>query len=229
MFSGLFHYDNPVWRFIGKFFDIMILNILWFLCSIPIVTMGASTTAVYYVTLKLVRDEEGSSVKAFFKSFKENFRQATIIWLILLAAGAILGFDLAFFLRNQDMSSTFRSVMLAIFLAFSVVYLGIALFVFPLQCRFYNTVKRTLFNAFFISLRHFFHTLGIWVIDIGLIALAIYVLPLLLPMFFLFGFPLLAFINSFVLVGILDKYMPAKAEPDEAESRQEDRWEMPED
>ena len=81
MFSGIFNYDNPVWRFIGKFFDVLILNVLWTVVSIPIFTAGAATTAVYYVLLKLVRDEEGSTVKSFFKSFKENFKQATVIWL----------------------------------------------------------------------------------------------------------------------------------------------------
>ena len=57
MFSGIFNYDNPIWRFIGKFCDVMILNVLWLVCFIPVVTVGAATTAVYYVTLKLVRDE----------------------------------------------------------------------------------------------------------------------------------------------------------------------------
>lgn len=206
MFSGFFNYDNPVWRFIGKFFDVLILNILWVVCSIPVFTMGASTTAVYYVTLKLVRDEEGSTIKSFFKSFKENFKQATVIWLILLAVGAVIGFDLYFFLNIE--SSTFRTVMLALFMGFGIVYLGISLFVFPLQSKFYNPVKKTLFNAFFMSVRHFFLTLGMLAIDIALPALAFFVLPLLQSIFMLFGFPLIAFINSYMLAGIFDKYMP---------------------
>ena len=98
MLSGIFNYDNPIWRFIGKFCDIMILNVLWLICCIPVVTVGAATTAVYYVTLKLVRDEEGPTIRSFFKSFKENFKQATVLWLIMLAVGALLGFDLYFFL-----------------------------------------------------------------------------------------------------------------------------------
>lgn len=62
MLQGLFNYDNPVWRFIGKLGDLIILNVLWIVCSIPIFTIGASTTAVYYVTLKMVRDEEDSTI-----------------------------------------------------------------------------------------------------------------------------------------------------------------------
>ena len=94
MLQGLFNYDNPVWRFIGKLGDLIILNVLWIVCSIPIFTIGASTTAVYYVTLKMVRDEEDSTIKSFFRSFKSNFKQATAIWLILLAAGAVLALSL---------------------------------------------------------------------------------------------------------------------------------------
>ena len=82
MFAGFFNYDNPVWRFIGKFWDVLVINFLWIICSIPIVTIGSSTTAMYYVTLKLARDEDGYTIQSFFKSFKENFKQATAIWLI---------------------------------------------------------------------------------------------------------------------------------------------------
>lgn len=215
MLSGIFNYDNPVWRFIGKFCDVLILNVLWLICSIPIVTMGASTTAVYYVTLKLVRDEEGPTIRSFFKSFKENFKQATVLWLILLVVGCLLGFDLYFFLGLQTTPSMFRTIMVAIFGGFSLIYLFVLLFVFPLQARFYNPVKRTLFNAFFISVRHVLHSLGILVMDIGLVLVALFLLPMLQALLFLFGFPLLAFLNSYIIVGVFDKYMPQQ-EDDEA-------------
>lgn len=208
MLSQIFNYDNPVWRFIGKFFDIMVLNLLWTVCSIPVFTIGASTTAVYYVMLKLVRDEEGPTVRSFFKSFKENFKQATAIWLVILAAGAVIAFDLYFFLMMRTEATTFRFIMISLFCGFALIGSGITLFVFPLQSRFYNPVKKTLFNAFFISIRHFFHTLGMLVIDVGIPFLALSYVPILLPVLFLFGFPLLAFINSYVLVGIFDRYMP---------------------
>lgn len=211
MLSNIFNYDNPVWRFIGKFFDIMILNILWTVCSLPIVTMGASTTAVYYVTLKLVRDEEGTStIQDFFKSFKENFKQATAIWLILLAAGAVLAGDLYIFTVLMPGDGKLRTVLIALFIGFAIIYAGILTFVFPLQSRFYNPVKRTLFNAFFMSIRHFLNTLGILVIDAALPFIAVTVGTVLQPILFLFGFPLIAYLNSFLLAPIFAKYMPKK-------------------
>ena len=212
MLSGIFNYDNPIWRFMGKFCDILILNVLWIVLSIPIVTIGASTTAVYYVTLKLVRDEEGPTIRSFFKSFKENFKQSTAIWLILLAAGALTGFDLYFFLFLQREPSMLRKVMLAIFGAFAMIVILTGLYVFPLQARFYNPVKRTLFNGFFMSVRHMFHSVAILLIDIGLPLAAIFALPLLQPLLFLFGFPMLAFFNSYMFVRIFDNYMPPEEE-----------------
>lgn len=216
MFSNIFNYDNPVWRFIGKFFDIMILNILWTICSLPIVTVGASTTAVYYVTLKLVRDEEGSStIKDFFKSFKENFKQATVIWLILLLVGAVLAGDLYIFTMLMTGSGKLRIFLIALFIGFAIVYAGIFTFVFPLQSRFYNPVKITLFNAFFMSVRHFLNTLGILVIDAAIPLIAVTLGTVLQPILFLFGFPLIAYLNSFLLAPIFAKYMPKKEESQE--------------
>lgn len=213
MLSGFFNYDNPVWRFIGKFGDLILLNILWLIFSIPIFTIGASTTAVYYVTLKLARDDDGYTIKSFFKSFKENFKQATAIWLVLLAIGAILGVDLYFFARLYTGSGTLKTVMLTVFLAMTIVYAAVFMYIFPLQSRFYNTVKKTFFNAFFMSLRHLFRTIGMIVINAALIATGfIFVVPPVLMIFMLFGFPLLAFINSYILSPVFEQYMPKKEE-----------------
>ena len=199
MFSQIFNYDNPIWSFIGKFCDLLILNILWILLSIPVVTAGAATTAVYYVTLKLVRDEEGPTIRSFFRSFKENFRQATLLWLILLAVGCLLAFDLYFFFYILKEPSLLRTAMIAIFGGFS------------LQARFYNPVRRTLCNALIISVRHLLFTLGMLAVDGFFLFATLFVLPVFMPLLILFGFPLIAFINSFVLVRIFDRYMPKES------------------
>ena len=213
MFSGFFNYDNPVWRFISKFGDLIILNILWLVCSIPVITIGASTTAVYYVTLKLARDDDGYTIRSFFKSFKENFKQSTVIWLILLAVGVILGVDVFFFTRLFTGSGSFRTVMLTVFLAMVLIYAAVFTYIFPLQARFFNSVKRTFFNAFFMSLRHLFRTIGMIAIDAALVAAAfVFMVPPVLMIFMLFGFPLLAFINSYILSPVFHLYMPKEEE-----------------
>lgn len=222
MLQGLFNYDNPVWRFIGKLGDLIILNILWMITSIPIVTVGASTTALYYVTLKLVRDEDGYTIKSFFKSFKENFKQSTIIWLIMLVIGLLLGFDLYFFAYMQTEPSKLRTVMITVFGSLSLIYLCILTYVFPIQSRFYNPVKRTLFNAFFMSVRHIFQTLGILVMDVAVVVLMVVSFlsaPQFSVLFFLFGFPLIAFVNSYVFHAIFKKYIPKSDREDDGELR----------
>lgn len=218
MLSGIFNYDNPVWRFIGKFFDIMVLNILWFICSIPIVTIGASTTAVYYVTMKLVRDEDSGTVKSFFKSFKENFRQSTLIWLILLVVGFILGFDIYYFVEIYTDPSRFRTAMVALFGGMTIIYAAISMYIFPLQARFHNPVKRTFINAFFMSIRHLLQTIGMIAIDVAVVFFCVTV-PQIGVLLVLFGFPLLAYINSFILNSIFVKYMPKQEREKDNELR----------
>lgn len=216
MLQGIFNYENPVWRFIGKLGDLILLNILWVICSIPVFTIGASTTAVYYVTLKLSRDEEDSTIRSFFHSFKSNFRQATIIWLILLAVGAVLCVDCWFFSSAQmGLNPTLAAVLTAVSGALLFIYLFTVTYVFPLQARFYNSVRRTLFNAFFMSVRHLLYTIGMLVIDGCLVAasfFSLFYLPQIFIFFVLFGMPLAAFINSYFFTIIFKKYMEKEEE-----------------
>lgn len=212
MFQGLFNYDNPVWRFIGKLGDLILLNLLWTVCSIPVITIGASTTAVYYVTLKMVRDENDSTVRSFFHSFKDNFKQATAIWAIFLAVGLILAFDIWFFVTGQaPVPGIAGNLMTAISGGMAILYLFTYIYVFPIQARFYNPVKYTIRNAFIMSIRHLFQTVGIVCMDILIVIGAIaslFYMPQIFALFILFGMPLMAFANSYLFVPILKRYSP---------------------
>ena len=81
-------------------FDLILLNILWLLCSVPFITIGASTTALYSVTLKMAANEEGYIIRGFWDAFKKSFKQSTLVWLILLAVGAVLGMDIVIISRK---------------------------------------------------------------------------------------------------------------------------------
>ena len=81
---NMFNSDSSFSKIMNKIADWFILNILWIFCSIPIVTIGATTTALYSVNLKIINNEEGNLIKTFFKSFKENFKKSTIICYIFL-------------------------------------------------------------------------------------------------------------------------------------------------
>ncbi|MCC8026274.1 MAG: YesL family protein [Clostridium sp.] len=222
MLQGIFNYDNALWRFIGKLADLMILNLLWTICSIPIFTIGASTTALYYVTLKLAKDEGNSVFASYFRSFKGNFRQATALWFIVLGAGAVLAVDCWFFFTGQMPMAEYLKLMLtALTGVLFIFYLFIAVYVFPLQSRFYNPVKKTLLNAFFMSVRHLPFTLGLLAADLLLgtvFCFSLFYMPQLTALLTLFGIPLVAFVNSFFLNAVFKHYMPPEDEHDSSEA-----------
>ena len=89
----IFDLDSPLMNVLNKMADLMWLNILTLICCIPIITAGAAFTSMHYVALKIVRNEESYITRSFFKSFKTNFRQATLIWLLILLIAAVLGGD----------------------------------------------------------------------------------------------------------------------------------------
>lgn len=144
--------DNAVMQFITKIVYSVYLNILWFICCIPIVTIGASTTALFYVSLKIVKNEEGHITKSFFYSFKQNFKQATGIWLILLLIGIVLGVDW-YVLSHLRFSNAFWTIITAIFLVAVTAYAIVFMYIFPLLSRFSNTTKAMFKNAMFIGMR----------------------------------------------------------------------------
>ena len=81
--NRFFSMDNKFFQAMGRIADLLILNLVFLVCCIPVVTIGPALTALHYVTLKMARNEESYIIRSFFKSFKQNFRQGLIINLIL--------------------------------------------------------------------------------------------------------------------------------------------------
>lgn len=161
--NSFFDLDSPMMRLLNRVVDIIILNALALICCIPIVTIGASITALHYVTLKMARNEEGYIFRSFFKSFRQNFKQATAIWLIFLVLFAVLFVDF-WFLKEQ--AGTFYLVLKGILLVATALMVFTLSFVFPVLSKFENTVVRTIKNAFFISVLLLPRTLVIIALDI---------------------------------------------------------------
>lgn len=196
----MFNYDNPIWKVFNKIGDIMILSLVWAFCSIPIFTIGASTTALYYVMMKIVKDEEGNQISDFFKSFKQNFKQATIIWVILLILGIILFLDLKFY-GGID---TIPNLILYYFVTFiSILFSMILLYIFPLIAKFNNSTKNFFKISLLMALKYFLWTLLMFVIFI-----AVSFISILIPFISIFASGILAFINSYIFNNIFKKYIP---------------------
>ena len=174
------------------------LNILWFLCCIPVITAGASTTALFYVTLKIAKNEEGNITKAFFRSFRENLRQSTLIWLILLALGIILSVD-GYVLYHMRFENVFWTLCTAVFCVAAAAYAIVLMYIFPLLARFDNTVGAMFKNALFIGVRFLFCTVLMAVIYFMMLLVVVRIFTPAV----IFGEGLCALLCSYLLSNVL--------------------------
>ena len=200
---NIFNSDGWFSRFFGTLGDIIIVNILFILCSIPIVTMGASMSAMYFTLLKKQRTgENGGVVKLFFKGFKDNFKQSTISWLLFLLISFIFTLDFNLFGKGGPQENKlmyYTSVVLMILTCFIAIYL------FPVISAFKNTLKNLLLQSIYLAAKNFIFTIVIMVL---------YTLPAYVQVFmvgiFVFivcGFGLIAYVSSFMFLKAFTPYL----------------------
>lgn len=181
----LFDLDSPFVQALNKVADLMWLNILVIFTSLPIFTFGAAITAAHYVALKIKRGEEGYVTKDFFRSFKENFKQSTLIWLIiLLVVGVILGDIYIMFYAGVAEIATWMQVLV---MAAGILVVFTVMWVFALQAKFSNAVKVTIKNAFAVSIWQFPKTILMVVASCVPVAVC-FVSMSVFPIVFLFCF-----------------------------------------
>ena len=191
--------DNVIVRALNKICDMVCLNVLWLICCIPVVTIGAATTALYTVMLKMVKNEEGYIFRGFFKAFKSNFKQSTIIWIILLLLGIVCWID---FRVAGVISGTAGIVLRSIFLLVGVVLFSVMIYVFPLTARYENTIRATFRNAVILTVGKLPYTILMIAVTVGAVIVSLWntaTLMFALPLWFLIGGSLIAWINSYIL------------------------------
>ena len=200
---NLFSYDSRFTQLLMKLVFSSYLNILWFICSLPIFTIGAATTALYYTSLKIIRNEEGNVTKTFFKAFKENFRQSTVIWLIMLAIGLFLAFDF-YVLYNLRLNTAmpmaaFWTILLAILIGAIIIYLIVLFMIFPLEASVINTTPNLFKNAFLIGTHYLFAPILVFAVHFAMFYCVVAVfMPLIV-----FGEGLCAMISCYILNRLL--------------------------
>ena len=145
---GLFSPDSKFMRAMGRLGDLMVLNLAFLLSCVPLFTIGATCTALYTMCFRFDTKAEGPVLKGYFRAFRENFRQATALWLILLLCGGAAVFDAWLFLR---LPGALRLLSL-VFVLLLVVVLLTASMVFPLLSQFQNGNRNSLKNALALSL-----------------------------------------------------------------------------
>lgn len=191
--------DNVVIRALGKIGDMICLNVMWLICCIPIITIGASTTALYTVMLRMVKNEEGYIFRGFLKAFKSNFKQSTLIWLILLLLGIVWTVD---FRVAGFMPGMAGIILSAIFLALGFILLSVMIYIFPLTARYENGIKATFKNALILivaKLPYTFLMVAIVVAAVFASLWSAFTLLFSLPFWLIIGGALIAWVNSYIL------------------------------
>lgn len=220
----LFDLDSPVMRALSRVADMMILNLLTLLLCIPVFTAGSALSAMYYVELKWARKEEGYTVRPFFRQFKENFKQATGEWLIMLALAVVLVLDLLMFRQAPDV---FPKAIRYLVVIVSIILYLLLQWVFPLQSHFVNNVKTTFKNSALMAIANFPRTLGmggIWLASAALTVLSLLAVPQIFPLMALFGLVVPGYVTCKLASKPFSRFEPEKkeetAEEDEAEKEE---------
>lgn len=190
--------ENPVMRTLSVVADLILLNLLTLLCSLPLITIGAALTALNVTTIKIVRGEESALVKDYFRAFRENFKKGTGMGLLFLLIFAVL---IADYLAAGSYIPILRPVILAI----ALLILMLGQYAFALLARYENTVRGTLKNAFLLAVGYFPRTVGMAVFAVALWLLAIQFLRYGAPILFLFGFSLPCYVTILLMQGIFAK------------------------
>lgn len=176
--------DSPLMQGLSKVADLMILNLLTIVCCLPVITVGPALTALNYMALKMVRNEEGYIARAFFKSFKENLRQGIMIWLLFLLAALVLVFDYFIMGSTETQMAGIGQILVGVAAIFVI---STALYAFPLLAKFKNSIGTTLKNALLVSMMQFPKTVLMFVM---------YLIPMLI---FIYFFEMIPFVLFFGL------------------------------
>ncbi len=145
----LFSLDSPFMQALSRFADLIILSVLWVVCSIPLFTAGAATTALYAVLFKNAEVDTVPVLKTFFQKFKENFKQATILWLIILPFVLLVAADVYLILMGVMGTAPIVKIACAIPAVVLIMAMG---YPYPMIAYFNVTTKQTLKNAIYLSL-----------------------------------------------------------------------------
>lgn len=212
--ASIFEADSPLMRFLSRFADVMVLNVLFVLTSLPIVTIGASLTALNYTAMKLTAGTCESVRGDYLHSWRGNLKQATAIWALTLALGVVLWlwFVVAEYL---NVPGGVRFVLYAMVYLVTFRFVIALIYVFPYLAKFEGTTREVIRNARIMSLRHLFSSLAMLLV-VGL--------PVVITIFFpelsgygmlwlAFGFAGIAYVNAYLLRSIFAKYIPTRPEP----------------
>lgn len=202
--------DSKFYHFMSKVADCIILSVLWILFSLPLVTVGAATTALYYCVVKVLREDRGEILKRFWQSFKSNLKQSTIVTILtLLVALLVMAVGSVVYALNPDILSRIYMVYLVL-LVFGIAWLH---YIFSYIAKFQNTMANTLKNSLAICLANFPKSVMVMILFVVMVVLIILLMPRSLGAM-LFTPAVYMLVTSVILENIYKKYLPSEDNPE---------------
>lgn len=215
--GALFDQDRAFWRFMNKFADLVILNVVFIVCCIPIVTIGPAYTALYYTVMKTVRKERGYAIRNFFHSFKQNLLQGITIWMIFLVLGTAAGY-LLYSVWVTSASGGAAQLIFWITVVIAFFLLCMLLYIFPVLSRFEFGLGHMFAFSYLIAVRYFIYSILLLILAAAFVVVGYLCIPaviIILP-------ALYAFVSSFLIERIFAVYMPKFEAPAESAEQEND-------
>lgn len=194
----LFDMENPLMRALSVVADLVALNLLTILCSLPILTMGAAVTAMYSASIKLIRGEDSTLMKDYFHALKGSLKRGSAFGILLIVAALLLYFD---YLAAKTMIPT----LCAVITAMAVMVFTLSLYTFALLARYENTLFATLKNGAKLAIGYFPKTLGMVVFSLGFWLLTFRFFRYGAPILIMFGLSLPCYVSVLLMNGMFTK------------------------
>ena len=197
---NLFNYENPFIQFLVRVGDLMILNVLFILCSAPVVTLGASLTALHRVTQNMLFEQEEPLLKAFFRAFRQNFKQSTLAWLVELVVIVSLVCDVL--LVMAYFNGGLAKAMYILVAVLAILVAGVYAYLMPLIARYENGMRQQVNNALVLAIIKLPKTLLLVFLNLLPVILVLISVPVFvqtLIFWVVIGFAFVSFIESSIL------------------------------
>ena len=165
---NIFRYDSPLMQFLSRAADLIWVNLLVLVCSIPVFTIGASISAMENIIYKILHNEDVAVTREFFQAFAKNFKQATLVWLIILVVEGALGYDVYY---ARQIGTNVSEAMLTVAVILFVLVFAMMLYIFPLQSHYYNKTKDLFKNAAILVIVHPVRTIIMLVIQAAFVGI----------------------------------------------------------
>lgn len=214
--------DGKLMENLGKASDTVLLGVLWLICCIPIITIGASTTAAYYTYTKVIKRQTGSLLQQFFHAFKGNLRDGFILNLCFLLVQGILGFNIYETYKGIDMNSSFFQVaLLFLYVLLMAIAICSAFYCYAFLSRFEQKAMTLFRIAIHAAMSNMLNTLGLFA---AFLVMAVVIVVFPIGIIFLPG--IFLWVYYCLLEPLLRKYMtPEMLEAWDEDYLDEQFWE----